>query len=113
MAALNAGDLDQRVTIQTEARTSDGGGGYAVTWADGPTVWAKLTPASGREQLQAEKLESSTIYRVEIRRGPALKSADRIIWVTNGQRPLNVREILDAGGRSDSLVFLAEAGAVT
>jgi hypothetical protein len=56
---MAAGELDQRITLQSLALVSDGGGGSTETWSNVAILWAKVVPMSGRERLQADQLESA------------------------------------------------------
>ena len=105
--------LDQRITLSTEQRSDDGGGGYDLVWRDVATVWAGIKPISGREQVQADQQSGTVRYRVIIRARavPGGVSSDmRLIWRTNGDKILNVREVMDAGPRAAYLEFFAESG---
>lgn len=77
---MDAGQLDQRVTIQSFTQAGDGGGGGPKTWTTIATVWAHVRPLSGRERLQADQLESPANYRVTIRRRTDITAAKRILW---------------------------------
>lgn len=101
------GRLDQRVTIQTRTRTSDGGGGHALGWTNLATVWAKVAPLSGRERAMAEQLEAPRTYRVTIRRRGDVTADCRLLW--NGQA-MNIRFVADAGSRAPYLDLDCEMG---
>tara|TARA_R100001244_G_scaffold130912_1_gene103490 strand:- start:310 stop:636 length:327 start_codon:yes stop_codon:yes gene_type:complete len=103
---VSAGQLDQRVAIQTEARVSDGVGGYEVTWSTTATVWAMVKPVRGREQMEAQQLQASAMYRITIR-NRAVSAAQRIVW---RGLTLNIREAPDPGGRAMYREILAEEG---
>ena len=65
------GKLDQRITLQEESRTVDGGGGHSTAWANldtYPTVWAAVEPVTGREALHADQVQDSLTYKITIRR---------------------------------------------
>jgi head-tail adaptor len=40
------GRLRHQLTIQNQTATPDGMGGSAITWANGPIVWADVMPIS-------------------------------------------------------------------
>lgn len=85
---MDAGSLDQRVTLQSLSATTDAGGGRVETWAEVATIWAKVTPASGRERLETGQLESPAKYRVTIRRRTDITAKHRLLWQG---KPLNIR----------------------
>lgn len=85
---MDAGSLDQRVTLQSLSTTTDAGGGRVETWSAVAVLWAKVTPMSGRERLQADQLESPANYRVTIRRRTDITTKHRFLWQG---LPLNIR----------------------
>lgn len=62
-----AGELDQRVTLRRETRTSDGMGGDTATWTDIATVWAKVRPMTGNEREHSDRLNATANYLIVIR----------------------------------------------
>lgn len=108
---MSAGRRDQRIRFEKQARTGDGGGGYTVDWQNRHAVWvrAAVEPISGREQLSAMQIEGRPMYRVTIPnqiRDVTLE--DRIVWLSNGNRILNIRDLGDAGPRAIVRTLLAE-----
>lgn len=77
--ALRAGDLRERVTLQTATLTTDGGGGSTETWADVVTVWARVEPLTGREGFEAMQIASSMSHRVTIRQR-SVTPQQRVKW---------------------------------
>lgn len=106
MRPPSAGNLDQRVSIQTEVREPDGAGGYEVTWSTTATVWADVIPVSGREHVQADQLQGSAMYDVVIR-NRAIAPAQRMLW---GNIVLNIRHAPDPGARALYRTIRAEEG---
>ena len=107
------GDLDQRVTFQSPSGATDAGGGRATGWTDiaaNPTVWANIEALTGREGVEADKLEASARYRVTIRNRSDVDSSMRLVWLTNGNLALNIREMPDPGPRALYREFFAEEG---
>lgn len=107
---IQPGDLDQRVTIQAQARTDDGAGGAAVAWADIARVWAKVQPLSGKERLEAQQLEAPVMYRVTIRNRADVTADMRILW---RGKAMNIRVIPEAGPRPIYLTLDCETGVAT
>lgn len=87
------GELDQRIQVEREVSSSDGMGGYTSTWSvtHGP-LWARVRPKSGRERQFSAQVQDLSDY-VVIMRNRDLDEADRIKWVSNGNRILNIRAI--------------------
>ncbi len=75
---MRAGQLRHRVTIQTMNSTSDGMGGFAVSWTNSKTVYAAIWPLSGKERLVAQQVGSETNYRIRIRYTENVTPANRL-----------------------------------
>lgn len=100
------GELDQRVTFQRKTRVADSQGGYAETWADFVTVWARVRGSGGREAVVADTIEASAKYAFTIRNRTDMTEADRIKW--HGET-YNIRTIRRAG-RAQYMTIDAEFG---
>lgn len=61
------GELNQRLELQDLVRTPDGAGGSDTNWTTIATVWAKLRPRHGREQLWAEAKTATNTHVITIR----------------------------------------------
>lgn len=107
---MDAGELDQRVTLQSLGYTTDAGGGRVETWSTVATVWAKVTPMGGQERLHAAQLESPANYRVTIRRRTDISAAKRILWQG---KALNIRFDGFNNPREMYMTFDAEMGVAT
>lgn len=108
-----AGHLDQRVTFQTKANTSDGAGGSTTAWADvadTPTVWAQALPLTGREMAQEGGDAATAQYKFTVRYRTDISEIDRIVW--NGSN-FNIRRVERTSGRELFTVMIAERGAAS
>ncbi|HYH39919.1 MAG TPA: phage head closure protein [Azospirillum sp.] len=101
------GDLDQRVTIQSETRADDGYGGSTLAWSTVATVWAQVWPVSGKERVQAQQIEAPAMYRCKIRRRGDVTAGMRVVWRSVAY---NIRFVADAGPREPYMVLDLEAG---
>ena len=106
---MRIGQLRERISFEQVTQVDDGGGGSEETWSEVVKVWAKVRPLSGREQIQASKESSTTLYRITIR-SRSVSSTWRVIW---GAKTLNVREILEGDSSQQYLTFNAELGVAT
>ncbi len=61
------GALRRRLTLQRPVRADDGGGGAAVTWETVAEVWAALSPLTGVEALDADRLAGRVSHEIWIR----------------------------------------------
>ena len=75
---MDAGALDQQITIKVRTVTHDELGADVESWDDDSTPWAKVIETPGREflkgEIQAEKLAVFVI------RWRALDSTYRVLW---------------------------------
>lgn len=99
------GRFDTRATLQQAARSADGGGGFSESWTALATFWIALEVTGGGETFAAERLESRNQYRVTLRRRTDIVPGMRL--VTPAQS-LAIREVLDAGPRSQAMTLLCE-----
>lgn len=97
MATLRAGEMPDRVTIQSVTYVPDGYGGQTASWgtiANG-VVWAKVVQVEGGEQTIGGQTLTKHVYEVTIRDrsvGPVAATM-RIGWKA---KTLSVEEIIDA-----------------
>jgi len=105
------GRLRERVRIEREVRTADGGGGASLSWQTVATLWAAIEPLRGREQLEAMKLEASNLYKVTLRNpGPTITADMRLVWLTGDNEELNIREAPRVPKHQLFRVLMAEGG---
>lgn len=64
---MRAGELNQRVTIQSKASGQDSYGMPNGSWSTLATVWARVQPLLGREFMEGRQLEAEVSTRVRIR----------------------------------------------
>ena len=111
---MQAGNLDQRVTLQRRTRTPDGMGGFTEAWTDLATVWAQVLPLRGSEKWEAMRVSPDDRMKIRIRwRGdangqPYYTSADRLVW---RGRTYNIESALPWGGRQAFIELGVKEGA--
>lgn len=110
MGAGVIGGLDQTVTIQTATLASDGGGGSTKTWATLATVFAKVVPKTGRESMDADRVNAVSSFLFVIRNRTDVNETCRFVW---GGENYNIRNVRRAGTRAMYLEIDAERGAAT
>lgn len=94
--------MDTRATLQSAARTPDGGGGFTVTWTAVATVWIAQAAKTGDSDFGPDRSEPRTQYRVTLRRradvtpGMRLVTAARTLWIDN---------VLDDGVHSQTMTL--------
>lgn len=107
MPKFSPGDMRQQITVQTESRTSDGGGGYAQTWTDSFTAWATVRPISGNERYNHGQLQDTQIYEFVLRYDSTrtFTPANR---VKLGTRTFQVRSVINHEERDKYWVARAD-----
>jgi SPP1 family predicted phage head-tail adaptor len=104
------GTMRQRVTLQSQNLVPDGAGGNVLGWVDSATVFANITPLSGLEKVQAEKLVSQVTHRVLVRAGLSVSAGQRLVW---RGKALSIISVLNLAARDKMLVLLCVEGAAT
>ena len=105
---MQAGDLDQRVTLRRKNTTPNDYGTLVEEIEDLTTVWANVRPMSGRERDRAQQTESAANYLVTIRYRTGLTEHDFVVW--RGAE-MNIRFIRDSGPGEEWLSLECERGA--
>lgn len=106
---MQIGDLRERITILRMVKGEpDGGGGWLpAKKVEVARVWAKCTPISGRERVDARAVQATAMYRVTIRRRTDMTEADWIEW--NGER-MNIRFLPRVSSKESFMTLDAEMG---
>jgi SPP1 family predicted phage head-tail adaptor len=107
---LTAGDMRERVVVQSMTTVADGGGGLTETWATFQTLWARVAPVSGREVEASGRLTSVETYLIYIRYRTDILTGMRIIW--NG-KTLNIRSVDNRDEHREFLTMECESGIAT
>ena len=112
---MTAGQLRDRIQIQSATSGDDGYGNVITGWADlpGGRLWANVRETPGKEMLSAGRLESSRTATIRVRASSlsrSISAADRVIarglaW--------NIRSVSAVGDGRELLELLCEASATT
>ena len=102
-----AGKLRERVSIQSPPAVSDGAGGITGSWTTTATVSAEVRPLNAGQQLLAGAPQGETFYRVTLRGGVAVTTADRLMW---GSLALTISGIINPDMRGRWLELTCESG---
>lgn len=100
-----AGLLNKRVILQTRTSTVDDGGGNTEAWADTVTLWARVSPLTGRERYAAQQVQSGISTEVEIRHRAGVVPQQRFKY---GARLFYVQSVIDRDERNETLVCICE-----
>lgn len=105
---LNAGDLNQRITLQRPSAAKDALGQRVESWADVATVWAEAVPLRGREFFAAGAMQSEAVVRFRIRWRADVDGTLRVLW--RGVPHAIVAEPMDVKGGKHTLELMCSAG---
>jgi len=102
---IQIGDLRHRVTFQKSNETSDGYKGHTVIWQDVVTVWAQVSPLSGREYFYAHQIKNVVSHRVRVRYRTDINVEMRI---KHGDRYFKIESMIDMGERREFLEIICQ-----
>lgn len=77
---LQAGEFDQRITLQSKSITRNAIGEEVVTWGDVATVWAKVMPLRGNAFYAANQQQHTVDARFLILQRTGLVENMRLQW---------------------------------
>lgn len=67
---MKAPHLNRALELEAATRVPDGAGGFTVAWASLGTLWAEISPGSGRDPAGEELVLTSVPYRITVRAAP-------------------------------------------
>lgn len=103
---MKAGDLDQRVTLQSRSVVTDAYGQDTISWVDIATVWAQCHALRGREFFAAAQVQQEQSVKVRIRYRADVDQKCRLVWKGVNHDITGVIPV----GRKDMLEILCMAG---
>jgi SPP1 family predicted phage head-tail adaptor len=107
---MRIGELRKQITIQAEAPTADGAGGYALAWTNVATVWAEIKPVSGNKVFVDQHLEGHVTHQIKTRyRSDLTITTD--MRIVHNNRVFNIHSITNTDERNQWWVMLVEEGA--
>ncbi len=101
---MNIGKMRHRITFQRQAGDKDALGGYTDEWEEVMTVWAQVSPISGREYLSQVR-ETTVSHKVYCRYHAGITPAMRIMY---GQRVFRIISVIDWDERHEGLTIMCE-----
>lgn len=77
---MQAGKLDQRITIEERTDTRNAQTGDVVkTWSEFASCWAEFEPISARELIRVRQFSSEITTRFKIRWQPGINNTMRVV----------------------------------
>ena len=89
---MNLADLDKRIYLEYEVKTSDGMGGETSTWGRLNSCWAAIWPVSAKEIKSDSQIMGVVSHRVRIR---YRKGIDNTFRVNFNNRYFNVVSVIN------------------
>jgi SPP1 family predicted phage head-tail adaptor len=77
---IDAGELTERITIETPANAQNAVGEATLTWSTYATMWAKVQSLSGREAERYAEVVGFSGHKVTIRALPGVSTSMRVIY---------------------------------
>ena len=102
---MQAGKLDQRITVQQLATGQDAYGEPLSTWTDVCTVWAAMEDLTGRQYLAAQAAQNAVQTRITIRYRAGIVPAMRVL---HGAEVFDIEAVL--GQDRITLVLMCKKG---
>jgi SPP1 family predicted phage head-tail adaptor len=108
---LNAGPLDQRITLQQPTPARDANGDETITWTTVREVWARVAPIKGRELFEGGASLADTDTRFVIRAAPDLQTGLSPKWrVLHRARAYNLYSVAESSMGREYIELLAKVG---
>ena len=105
MTRPTIGALRRRVTLESQSRAGDGGGGVAIAWTAVTDLWAELKSLTGSAQFVADGLQGKITHEITIRRRMDVLPAMRLRL---GSRYFFIQAVLGRDSPEAFLRILAE-----
>lgn len=99
------GRLRHRLTLETNSRADDGGGGAASSWEELAELWGAVEAVAGRETVAADRVTGQAAYQIVIRYRDGILPAMRF---RRGAEAFDILAALDKDGRRRFLVCQCE-----
>ena len=110
---MEAGRLDQRVTVQRVTRTENSMNEPEESWAAVGTRWANIEGRGGREMQRANQTAPSATHLVTKRGDSVTKEIttdDRLVWAApNGSVTLGIVDVDRSRYRQNEIICLCES----
>jgi SPP1 family predicted phage head-tail adaptor len=102
---MRAGRLRHRVDIETVGTTYDDYGDLSDSWTTLASVWASISPISGREETIASELTGVVTHSILVRYRSGISEQNRIIF---DSRVFQIESVRNWNERNIFLEILAK-----
>lgn len=102
---MKIGKLRHRVTLQECIAARDSFGAEVSTWVDVATVWASVSPISGKEYFASHQINAEVTTKITMRYRPGITPKMRVVF-TN--RYFDILSVLSFEERGIELVLMCK-----
>ena len=115
---MAVGKLRHKLHVQTQTRTSDGGGSQNVTYSDSFAVFGMIEPKTGSERVFGDQLEERITHIITTRFNRNINFKNRLQYRFNRDgasytRTFNIKRVINRDTRDRYLDILVEEGVAT
>jgi len=104
------GRLKHQVSLQKPTRSTDTGGGQAITWSTVAQIYVDISPVSGGETFNQGQLKETLKTEITTRYREAIDTSYRILF---GTRAFNIKHIKNVDQRNKFYILTCEEGVAT
>ena len=92
---MNAGLMDELVTIEQFSTTTDSNTGEKVrSWSTLKTAWSRIQESeSGNENVDADRIEAKQTVIFTMRHDPTINAKMRIVWESKNYNIINIADL--------------------
>ena len=105
-------NLTRKLTLETRESTPDGFGGFEISWVAIGSLWAEVSPRSGREDFLSGEIRPRVRYRIIVRAAPlgapSRPSADQRF--REGERVFDILTVAEHDVHGRYLEIISEEG---
>lgn len=103
---MQAGKLRHRIIIQDKGTpTRDTFGQEVISWETHATLWAQVSPITGRETVEGSAQLADITHQIRIRSFAGVAPSMRVLW---GSRIFDIQQVRDLDERGVESVLLAQ-----
>lgn len=102
---MRAGDLRQRVTINSKTATQDSLGAEVITWVEFATVWAAVEPVTGREFMDGRQITAEVTTLIRIRKMDGISPEMQVVF---GSKVYDILSVIHVEERNREIQMVCQ-----
>ena len=104
---MRAGQLRNRLVLQSKTETRGAAGGVATTWTTQATVWGGIHPISGKEYTAIQQTQNEAEVKIIIRYQSSIDETWRVV---NGGRAYSIVSVINENDRDRMITLMCLKG---